>query len=214
MSGYIRPDPSSDSEEYGHEYNNAVIQIFRRLNTSGKPLQPQEVRSCIFYGSFDDLLHELNTVESWRSLFGTEHSRYKDVETILRFFALYENLENYTAPMPSFLDRYMEKNRNAGTDKLREMRELFELTTNTLFEACGTPLFKKGSTFLLSKFDAVTVGLAKAVASKVNFGESDVRDRVNQLLKDSNYSKSTNEFINDTGNVKLRVSTAIRIFAG
>ncbi len=209
----IRPDASSDSPEYGYEYNNAVIQIFRRLNTSGKPLQPQEVRSCIFYGPFDDLLHDLNTVEPWRSLFGAEHNRYKDVETILRFFALYENFEAYKATMPSFLDKYMEENRNIEADRLLEMRQLFETTTNILLDACGPLIFKTGGTFLLGKFDAVTVGLAKAITSEVKFEKLDVQDRVKQLLANEIYINSTSEFINDTGNVINRINAAIKIFS-
>ena len=210
----IRPDASSDSPDYGYEYNNAVIQIFRRLNTSGKALQPQEVRSCIFYGPFDDLLHRLNKNETWRSLFGAEHSRYKDVETILRFFALYESFEEYKAPMPSFLDRYMEKNRNVDDATLGEFRELFETTTNRLLEACGDSLFKTGGTLLLSKFDAVTVGFAKTISADVALDVADIRSKIERLLADEDYINSTAEFINDTGNVRKRVKAAIRIFEG
>nr|WP_324257194.1 DUF262 domain-containing protein [Cellvibrio fontiphilus] len=210
----IRPDPSSDSTSYGHEYNNAVIQIFRRLNTSGKPLQPQEVRSCIFYGPFDDMLHELNGIDSWRNFFGAEHNRCKDVETILRFFALYENFENYKAPMPSFLDRYMEENRNMDAAKLDKMHELFVSVVNSLFSACGPSLFKNGSTFLLSKFDAITVGFAKYLSSGKTTDLKDIREKVAHLMDDPNYMKSTIEFINDTDNVTRRIKTAIEIFAG
>jgi len=209
----ISPDPSSDSPEYGYEYNNAVIQIFKRLNTGGKPLQPQEVRSCIFYGPFDDLLHELNDLASWRSLFGAKHSRYKDVETILRFFALFDDLTNYKAPMPSFLDRYMEKNRKIDANRIDALRDLFTKTSNALFSACGATLFKTGTTFLLSKFDAVAVGLAKAMSSRVAFEASDIETKVAQLLADQVYIDSTAEFINDTGNVVGRINTAINIFA-
>ena len=210
----IRPDPSSDSLDYGQEYNNAVIQIFRRLNTSGKALQPQEVRSCIFYGSFDDLLHELNQNEAWRSLFGAEHSRYKDVEIILRFFALYEGFEGYKAPMPSFLDKYMERNRNIDSGRLLEMRNRFETITSLLLRASGKSLFKTGSTFLLSKFDAVTVGLAKALDSGVIFEDEKIKSKIDLLLVDEDYKDSTAEFINDTGNVIKRVNAAISIFKG
>jgi hypothetical protein len=210
----IRPDPSSDSPDYGYEYNNAVIQIFRRLNTSGKALQPQEVRSCIFYGPFDDLLHQFNKSGSWRSLFGAEHSRYKDVETILRFLALYESFEFYKAPMPSFLDRYMEENRNINADKALVLQKLFEVTTTRLLDACGASIFKTGGTLLLSKFDAVTVGFAKAIASGAIFKNTEINSKVNLLLADEAYIGSTVEFVNDTGNLIKRVNAAIRIFEG
>jgi hypothetical protein len=211
----IKPDASSDSLEYGQDYNNAVVQIFRRLNTSGKVLQPQEVRSCIFYGPFDNLLHDMNKNQSWRDLFGVEHSRYKDVETILRFLALYENFENYKAPMPSFLDKYMEVNRNMDASNILKMREIFESTTSRLLEACGESLFKTGGTLLLSKFDAITVGFAKAVTSGVTFENSEIINaKINQLLADETYIDSTTEFINDTGNVTGRINAAIEIFKG
>ena len=210
----IKPDPSSDSQEYGAEYNNAVIQIFRRLNTSGKALQPQEVRSCIFYGSFDDSLHALNKSESWRKLFGPEHSRYKDIETILRFLALYEDHQIYKAPMPSFLNRFMEKKRNLDERKVLEFKKIFEETTNRLLKACGESLFKTSGTLLLSKFDAVTVGFAKAIASGATLEDKDIISKIDQLLADEDYINSTAEFINDTGNVIKRVNTAIKIFEG
>jgi hypothetical protein len=210
----IKPDASSDSTEYGQEYNNAVVQIFRRLNTSGKVLQPQEVRSCIFYGPFDDLLHHMNQNESWRSLFGAMHSRYKDVETILRFLALYEDFDNYKAPMPSFLDKYMEDNRNMGDSRLREVLDIFETTTSQLLNACGETLFKTSGTLLLSKFDAVTVGFAKARASGVTFDNAGINAKIALLLTDEIYIDSTTEFINDTGNVTGRINAAIKIFEG
>lgn len=209
----IRPDPSADSSSYGDEYNDAVIQIFRRLNTSGKPLQRQEVRSCIFYGSFDDLLHKLNETPSWRALFGPKHSRYKDVETILRFIALYENCENYKAPMPSFLDKYMEKNRNMPQESLDELENLFKETT-ALLNSVDSNLFKTGGTFLLSKFDSVMVGVAKALERGVSFDKASLVRHLEQLLESEQYIHATEEFINDTDNVTGRVEVAIKVFSG
>lgn len=210
----IKPDPASDSPEYGQEYNNAVVQIFRRLNTSGRALQPQEVRSCIFYGPLDELIHELNEYPAWRTFFGKVHSRYKDVETILRFFALYENYEEYKAPMPSFLNRYMEENRNIDETKKKELSELFKTIADHLLDDCGETLFKTGGTFLLSKFDAVTVGLGRAIASGVPFSKGEINSKVTNLLANEVYKDSTNEFINDTGNVTGRIKAAIEIFEG
>jgi hypothetical protein len=210
----IKPSPSYDSPEYGYEYNKAVIQIFRRLNTSGKALQPQEVRSCIFHGEFDKILHNLNENEAWRTLFGAKHSRYKDVETILRFFSLYENAAEYRAPMPSFLDKYMESNRNITSKKALELNRIFKTTISLLLESCDESLFKKGSTFLLSKFDAVTVGLAKALNSGIEFDRVKINSKIGLLLEDEDYKLSTAEFINDTSNVEKRINAAIRIFQG
>lgn len=105
----IKPDPAHDDPNLGNEYNQAVIQIFHRINTSGTPLQAHEIRTSIFYGSLDSLIRELNEYPDWRELFGKRHSRLKDMELILRFIALRANYENYRSPMSEFLDSFMEK---------------------------------------------------------------------------------------------------------
>ena len=127
---------------------------------------------------------------------------------------MYEGYQTYKAPMPSFLDKYMEKNRNLGADKILELGEHFEKTTSLLLGACGESLFKTGGTFLLAKFDAVTVGFAKALDSGVELESSEIKAKVEQLLTDQTYISSTSEFINDTVNVIDRVNTAISIFEG
>ncbi len=116
--------------------------------------------------------------------------------------------------MPSFLDKYMERNRNIESARILEMRERFETITSLLLRASGESLFKTGSTLLLSKFDAVTVGLAKAIDSGVTFEDAEINSKIAQLLADKEYKDSTAEFINDTGNVLKRVNAAIRIFEG
>ncbi|MBF4359475.1 DUF262 domain-containing protein, partial [Vibrio anguillarum] len=75
--------------------------------------------------------------------------------------------------------------------------------------------FKVGGTLLLSKFDAVTVGFAKALSSGVVFDTDEkINRKIEQLISDPIYLDSTAEFINDTGNVINRINIAINIFKG
>jgi hypothetical protein len=108
----------------------------------------------------------------------------------------------------------MEENRNIKNDKALALHELFEVTTTRLLDACGASIFKTGGTFLLSKFDAVTVGFAKAIASGATFENTEINSKVNLLLADEAYIGSTVDFVNDTGNLIKRVNAAIRIFEG
>src|SRR5690606_18404582 len=66
------------------------FQVFERLNQGGMPLNPQEVRHCVYRGELNDLLHELVKLPSWLQLFGRDepHPRMVDCELVLRFFAL------------------------------------------------------------------------------------------------------------------------------
>ena len=49
---------------------SSIYRVFERLNTGGTSLAPQEIRSCVYRGPFNDLLQTLNEVEDWRSIYG------------------------------------------------------------------------------------------------------------------------------------------------
>ena len=74
---------------------SSIDLIFERLNSGGTSLQPQEIPSRAYHGQFVELLTALNSTRSWRVLFGRKSRRLKDIELILRFFAL---LESSTVP--------------------------------------------------------------------------------------------------------------------
>ena len=42
------------------EDDSSIYHVFERLNTGGTTLKPQEIRSCIYHGEFNELLHVLN----------------------------------------------------------------------------------------------------------------------------------------------------------
>src|SRR6266487_1984121 len=48
--------------------DTSVFHIFERLNTGGTLLHNQEVRNAICTGRFNDLLHELNLLPTWRRI--------------------------------------------------------------------------------------------------------------------------------------------------
>ena len=68
--------------------DTSFYQVFERINTSGRTLTAQEIRNCVYQGSFNTLLFELNNDQKWRALFGSTSpdSRMRDIEYILRFY--------------------------------------------------------------------------------------------------------------------------------
>jgi uncharacterized protein with ParB-like and HNH nuclease domain len=95
--------------------NTSVFEIFNRLNTGGMALKEQEIRNCIVRGPINDFLNELNDYANWRILFGKSESdtRMRDVELILRFLALYDNIDTYSKPMKEFLTCYMRSKKKS-----------------------------------------------------------------------------------------------------
>lgn len=47
--------------------DTSLYQIFERINTSGRTLNSQEIRNCVYQGTFNKLLFELNENPTWRN---------------------------------------------------------------------------------------------------------------------------------------------------
>tara|TARA_B110000908_G_scaffold113457_1_gene133120 strand:- start:389 stop:1474 length:1086 start_codon:yes stop_codon:yes gene_type:complete len=142
--------------------NTSVYHIFERLNTGGTQLVGQEIRNCVYHGSFNDLLCELNSYENWRSIFGSTapHRRQKDVELILRFFAFYENGHNYVRPIKDFMSNYMRKNQEISDEKRFELENLFKKTCDSVIETLGEKPFHIWSGLNVAAYDSTFTTLA------------------------------------------------------
>lgn len=125
------------------EDESSIFHIFERLNTGGMQLQPQEIRSCIYYGEFCELLHELNEIPSWRQIYGRPSKRLKDNELILRYFALYYFLDKYERPIKEFLNKYMAANRNLKLHNADLLRSKFVTSIDLIAQTIGQRAFAR-----------------------------------------------------------------------
>ena len=210
----IKPDPAHDDPDLGSEYNKAIIQIFSRLNTSGKPLQAHEIRTSIFWGSLDRLIRELNEYPAWRELFGKQHSRLKDMELILRFIAHRADYEIYRSPMSKFLDNFMEKNRELSKGNAKEIEKAFKKSVTLVKETLGRSGLRSGNTLTVSRFDAVMSGFDAYLGSCSEPSIEKVVDLLKTMEQNEDYKWSVEEHINETDRVKKRIECARSIFGG
>ena len=89
--------------------------MFKRLNTGGEILEPQEVRNCtirILDVKFPDYLRELSNKPYFQTVTSNisdqkSKNAYRE-ELVLKFFAFKNNRENYIKNVQEFLDAYME----------------------------------------------------------------------------------------------------------
>lgn len=136
----------------------AAYHIFERLNTGGTPLKPQEIRNCVYRGPIVERLRELNRNSDWREILGktSVDKHQKDVELILRLFALFENLENYQRPMKDFLSASMKRNLTFDSDSAKKFEDLFtKVAARIVAELGKKPFIRRGpvnSAFLESVF--------------------------------------------------------------
>jgi len=90
------------------EDHSSMFEIFNRLNSGGMNLSAQELRMSLYKSEFLDLLLKLNTRPMWRRLLQRPEPdiRFKDVEILLRSFALLLWFNEYRPSMVKFLNRF------------------------------------------------------------------------------------------------------------
>ena len=139
---------------------SSVYSVFERLNTGGTPLQAQEIRSSIYEGTLNELLHDLAENPHWRNIYGPSSPRRRDEELVLRFLALRHALEEYSSPMKRFLNDFMERNRDPSPDALDDFRSVFETTVETVDRMLGAKALRPDRPLNAAVADAVLVGTA------------------------------------------------------
>ena len=91
--------------------DSSIFEIFGRLNSGEAKLTPQEIRLSLYHSEFYDMLMRMNTDERWRSILGNPvpDLHLKDVEVLLRIFAMLVDGEEYSPSMVKFLNQFSRK---------------------------------------------------------------------------------------------------------
>ncbi len=182
--------------------DTSIFYIFERLNTGGTLLHGQEIRNAIYYGSFNELLWSLNKHESWRKIVGkiTPDDRQRDIELILRFFALAFPINQYEKPMKEYLNKFMASSRSFSPEKLSDYKIVFEETVSTVLECLGEKPFHIKAGLNIAVFDSVFTAFAKH-RTRVPL---DIAKRYKSLVKDSTFDDYATYRTSDTEVVTKR----------
>ena len=178
--------------------DTSLYQIFERINTSGRSLLPQEIRNCVYQGPLNSLLISLNENVQWRELLGTpkRDSRMRDLELILRFFALSDPgiLENDQAPynisLKKYLNEYMGSHNTA--EDVERLKGQFEKTLEFVHGNFGLSAFHNVSPSDSKKllpnvsstvFDSIMVGSWLLIAAGGDTGKAPEAYQSAKMLK-------------------------------
>lgn len=200
-------------QEAPPEDDSSIYYIFERLNTTGTPLSPQEIRHCIYRGEFNDLLGELNQTSAWCSVYGPVDRRMRDQELVLRFLALFFGGDSYEKPMKEFLNKYMAANRHLQLQSGDQLTKVFSDTVRVVDDALGHRAFRPVRGLNAAVFDSVTVGLAR----RLEHGDmSDIKGfarHYRSLLSNENFEERTQKSTADEVSVARRLEMATKAFA-
>lgn len=137
--------------------------LFERLNKGGVNLTPQEIRSCVYKGRFNDFIKELSGDENYIHCVHLSHTQEIDgtrEELVLRFFAYLYDLDSFDHSVKEFLNEYMRKaNRDFNYLKNEKLfKDIFSILNNAL----PNGITKGRKNTPLNLFEAVAVGAARA----------------------------------------------------
>lgn len=130
-------------------------EIFARLNQGAVSLKPQELRNCIYRGSFNNMIEDIaKNNKLLPELFCQSNKRKSYQENILRFFAL-KDFTNYKSSMKVTMNKFMEEHQNDSAEDIAKMKNLYNGTIDIIKQILGKDAFwgyEKDSGTLVEKF--------------------------------------------------------------
>lgn len=198
-------------EQTDPQDNSSIFEIFERLNTGGMTLNQQEIRNCIIRGNIGDFLNELNNNANWRNVILRKKypdQRMKDIEMIIRFWALLEKRDNYKKPMKDFLTNFMKEKNNLNKDDKEKFKKIFDENVNLVSREISEKPFRLKAGINVAIYDSVMVAIATIGSNKI----LDFKEKYNRLLNNDAYLKNVSEHTTDVDLVKRRIRLAIDYF--
>jgi hypothetical protein len=184
--------------------------IFRRINTGGEPLSPQELRHALNPGSAMNFLKELAENKKFTRILKLGENRKKrmeDREFILGFIAFYLTpYDRYPTSQGRdyFLNDAMKKINSMTDEELENLKEVFETTMQTAWDIFEEKAFRKISLKSSRKqplnkslFEAWSVSLSKFnerdLAKLITKKEDILRRFAKQIHSDPEFAKAISQ---------------------
>lgn len=194
--------------------HSIVFEIFNRLNSGGVNLKPQEIRTSLFHSAFYDMLYRLNLNEVWRSFTSssTPDLNMKDVEILLRGFAMLIDGAEYKPSMTKFLNKFSFKVKTYSSDNINYLESLFLEFLKVVSVADDRIFHSKTGRFNISVFESIFVATCKNAFSSKIIELPDVNlEKVSLLKEDISFIEATQSDTASEKNVKHRVLLAIKM---
>lgn len=192
--------------------NSSIYEIFSRLNSGGINLRAQEIRTSLYHSRFYDALYRINSDNTWRRLLRSPlpDLHMKDIEILLRAFAMLIDGDDYTPSMTKFLNQFSKKCQSHSEDNNSYLEKLFE----SFLVACGDLpddafLNKRNNKFNFALFEAVFAAVCARKFKKraLVAGVVDVV-KIMTLENDSQFLAASLEGTTKTANVAIRLERA------
>ena len=192
--------------------DSSIYEIFNRLNSGGINLTPQEIRGSLYHSEFISMLDRMNIEDEWRRVLRMPEPdlHMKDVEILLRGFALLIDGMEYKPSMTKFLNQFSKKckgNQSSANSYLKDLHRSF-------LDACSEApdnifLNPRSKKFNIALFEAVfTASCRQALHTRSLIeGQLDVRT-VHALSDDPEFIEASQKATTTSANVSKRLDRA------
>jgi uncharacterized protein with ParB-like and HNH nuclease domain len=192
--------------------DSAIYEVFNRLNTGGVNLTPQEIRTSMYHSSFYDMLYKINVQPKWRELLQstTPDLHMKDIEILLRGFAMLIRNQQYAPSMVRFLNQFSKLCETQTVDQNAYLSDLFdEFLAATEKLPRDVFINVRNGRFNIALFEAVfTALLEKAFQERrLPVGTADNAEII-AVARDDTFIKAAVEGTTRTANVNARLNVA------
>ncbi|MCI9379208.1 MAG: DUF262 domain-containing protein [Eubacterium sp.] len=204
--------------------------IFMRLNRGAVTLNYQELRNCMYRGNLNDAAKELceENVDFLKILKQKKpHQRYLDVEFIIRYFAISDNiaidskgnvyLEGYKGKLVQYLNEYMDTHKNCSYEEKQTYKERFNTTIEKVVTVFGVDkAFRDISTENTKIYktiaDFVMPSLERMSKDYIEKNKELIFNRLVEFLKNDDIKESLSKRTSDKDIVNLRLKMWFKEF--
>ncbi|AVP97398.1 DUF262 domain-containing protein [Ahniella affigens] len=185
--------------------DTGMYHIFERLNTGGRKLVPQEIRTAVYRGQLISALSRMNANPDWRAIYGPSSPRLKDQELITRYLAFRTGWQSYQAPMTDFISSFCKKNQNIADADSRLLEQEFSAVIALARSSLGDRAFRPKRALNAALLEAFMVALSSLMQSNQgSISQEKIASSYSKLIADPGFISAISKSTANEKNVQLR----------
>lgn len=192
--------------------DSSIYEIFNRLNSGGVNLKPQEIRGCLYHSSFYSMLARVNYNPIWRQSLKMSNLdlHMKDVELLLRCFAMAYEYKQYKPSLANFLNDFSKKAKRFSDKEIQFLEDSFCRFLQSI-ESLNLDRFisEKSRRFNIFLFESIFSSLAhREISSKKASVYTIDNEVIDKILGDKDFQAACLAGTTNTDNVFARFNIA------
>lgn len=193
--------------------DSSMYEIFFRLNTGGINLTPQEIRVSLYYSQYYAMLSKINLDDRWRRLTRPEPDLHmRDIEILLRGFAMLVEGRTYSPPMIRFLNQFSNKSKSFSNETIAYQESLFGAFLDQCSDLPDQAFTSQARRFSTSMYDAIFTAACEDAFAGGNLEAKHIDSaKLTQLKLDPDFVRATQSQTTSKANVDLRLQRARQI---